>query len=78
MRIGRACSFPTERRDHDEADVGPILRRFLTRAPDFFDGLEGLTLFKKLVRRQVPERAVRPLLIIVKPPGFDDVWGLGE
>ena len=59
-------------------DVGPVLGRFLTRADDFFGDLFSLTLHDELMRRQVSERAVRAALIIVAPPGFDDVLGLGE
>ena len=36
-------------------DVGPVLRRSLTRADDFFDDLLSLTLYEKLIRGQVPE-----------------------
>jgi hypothetical protein len=39
-------------------DVGPVTRQFLTRADDFIDGVEGLTLCNKLARGQVPERAM--------------------
>lgn len=59
-------------------DVGPILRQCLTRAESFFDTLAFLTLCEKLVRGQVPERAMRAELIIVEPPGFDDNLCLGE
>jgi hypothetical protein len=37
------------------SDVGPVLRRFLTRAGDFFGDLLFLTLVEKLIRGQVPE-----------------------
>ena len=59
-------------------DVGPLTRQFLTGTDGFFDGPDDLTLCDKLVRRQVPERAVRAVHIIVEPPGFNDVLGLGE
>jgi hypothetical protein len=59
-------------------DVGPIPRQLLTRADDFFGDLFSLTLFNKLIRGQMAERAVRPMLMIVEPPGFDDVLGLGH
>jgi len=36
-------------------DVGPVLRRFLTRAEYFCDGRYGLTLVNELRRGQVPE-----------------------
>lgn len=36
-------------------DIGPILRRPLTRVDDYFGDLFSLTLFEKLVRDQVPE-----------------------
>ncbi len=36
-------------------DVGPVLRRFLTRADDFFDDPFFLTLADELVRREVAE-----------------------
>ena len=35
-------------------DVGPVLRRFLTRTDSFFVHFDYLTLFGKLVRGQVP------------------------
>ena len=38
-----------------EADVGPVLRRFLTRTDSFFGHIDYLTLRDKLVRGQVPE-----------------------
>ncbi len=53
------------------SDVGPILRRFLTRADDCFDDRLALTLCDELVRGQVPERAVRMALIVVHAPRFD-------
>src|SRR6267143_6999052 len=59
-------------------DVGPATRQFLTRADGFFGGPDHLTLCDKLVRGQVPERAVRAALIIVEPPRFDDGLCLGE
>ena len=59
-------------------DVGPVLRRFLTRADDFFDGRLSLTLCDELVRGQVPERAVWAVVIVIHPPGFDDGLRLGE
>jgi hypothetical protein len=59
-------------------DVGLVLRQLLTRAEDLFGGLFNLTLCDKLVRGQVPERAVRAVLIVVEPPGFYDVLGLGH
>lgn len=37
------------------SDVGPVVRRFLTRADDFFGDLLSLTLVEKLIRGQVPE-----------------------
>ena len=39
----------------DLVDVGPVLRRFLTRADDVFDDLLFLTLVEELIRGQVPE-----------------------
>ena len=39
----------------DTTDVGPVLRRFLTRADDVFGDLFNLTLCDKLIRGQVPE-----------------------
>jgi hypothetical protein len=60
------------------SEVGPVLRQLLTKAEDLFGGLFNLTLCDKLIRRQVAERAVRAALIIVEPPGFDEVLGLGE
>jgi hypothetical protein len=36
-------------------DVGPVLRQFLTRVGDLFDGLFHLTLAKKPIWGQVPE-----------------------
>ena len=36
-------------------DVGPVLRQFLTRADNRFDGLVHLTVSHKLIRGQVPE-----------------------
>ena len=60
------------------ADVGPVPRQFLTRTAGFFGGPDPLTLSNKLIRRQVAERAVRAALIIVEPPDFNDVLGLGE
>ncbi len=59
-------------------DVAPILRRFLTRADDYFDDRLSLTLCDELVRGQVPKRAVRPTLIVVHAPGFDEGLRLGE
>ena len=59
-------------------DVGPVLRRFLTRADDFFVDLFSLTLSNQLLRRQVAERAMRAALSIVEPPGFKDVLRLRE
>ena len=35
-------------------------------------------MFNKLIWGQVPKWAVRAALIIVEPPGFKDVLGLGE
>ena len=35
-------------------------------------------LFGKLLGREVPKRAVRPTLIVVHAPGFEDSLGLGE
>lgn len=37
------------------SDVGPVLRRFLTRAESFFDGRLSLTLCDELIRGQVPK-----------------------
>lgn len=45
---------------------------------DFFDALLSLTLFEKLVRGQVPDRAMGPTLIVIAPPGFDDGMCLGQ
>lgn len=45
-------------RDSERAgatDVGPILRRFLTRTDSFFGHVDGLTLCDKLIRGQVPK-----------------------
>ena len=60
------------------SDVGPVPRQCLTRIDDFFDSPDDLTLCKKLVGGQVPKRAVRPTLIVVHAPGFDDGLCLGE
>jgi len=60
------------------SDLSPVLRRFLTRADDFFDGRLSLTLCDELVRCQVPERAVWAVVIVIHPPGFDDSLRLGE
>ena len=50
-------------------DVGPISKRCLTRTDGFFGGPDHLTVCHELVRGgQVPERAMRPALIIVPPP----------
>ena len=38
MRLGETLSFIVTL-PNEQCDVGPVLRRFLTRAPDFFDGL---------------------------------------
>jgi hypothetical protein len=35
-------------------------------------------LFSKLIRRQVTELAVRAALIVVEPPGLDNVLNLGH
>ena len=59
-------------------DVGPGTRQSLTRAASFFDDLLSLTLFEKLVRGQVPERAMGPTLIVVAPPDFDDGLCFGQ
>ena len=53
-------------------DVAPFPRQILTGADDFFGGPNGLTLDDKLVRGQVPERAVRTAVIIINPPRFDN------
>jgi hypothetical protein len=53
-------------------DVDPFLRQILPGADDFFGGPNGLTLDYKLVRGQLPERAVRTAVIIIKPPRFDN------
>jgi len=58
--------------------VGPLSRQLLTRLEGFFDGLLSLTLFEKLIRGQVPERAMGATLVIVAPPGFDDGLGLNQ
>src|SRR5438552_3203515 len=60
------------------SDVGPIPRQFLARTDGFFGSPDHLTLSNKLIRRQVAERAVRAALIIVEPPDFNEVLGLGE
>jgi hypothetical protein len=60
------------------SDVGPVTRQGLTRTDDFFGDPNGLTLDDKLVRGQMAERAVRPAMIIVHPPGFDDGLGISE
>jgi len=39
----------------EKPDVGPIPRRFLTRAVDSFDAQFHLTLFNELIRSQVSE-----------------------
>ena len=59
-------------------DVGPVTRQSLTRADDLFGGPDPLTLCDELIRGQVPERAVRAALIIVEPPGFNDLLGFGH
>ena len=59
-------------------DVGHVPRRFLPSTDCICGGLDHLTVSSTFVRGQVPERAVRAALITVKPPGFDDVVGLGE
>ena len=59
-------------------DVAPVLRRFFTRAESFFDDRLSLTLCDELVRSQVPKRAVRPTLIVVHAPGFDEGLRLGQ
>jgi hypothetical protein len=60
-------------------DVGPVLRRFLTTADDFFDDLLSLTSVEKLIRGQVPECAVRAVMIVIHPPLFNDRFAsLGE
>jgi hypothetical protein len=52
-----------ERPEYRLRDVGPVPRRFLTRADGFFDGLAHLTLSNKLIRRQVAERVVQAALL---------------
>ena len=49
----------------ESSDVGSVLRQFLARKSDFFDGPHSLTLGDKLVRCQVPERAVWPARIVL-------------
>lgn len=53
------CKLPPTVDSHQENflahDVGPVLRRSLTRADDFFDDRLALTLCDKLIRGQVPE-----------------------
>ena len=73
-----STGHPTDRLAVLEPDLGPVMRQFLTRTHRFFGGPDHLTLSNKLIRRQVAERAVRAALIIVEPPGFNDVLGLGE
>ena len=78
----RSVSSPQSETVHKENiladDVGPVLRRFFTRADDFFVDLFSLTLSNPLLRRQVAERATRATLSIVEPPGFKDVLRLRE
>lgn len=45
----------TSKRRQIPGDLGPVLRRFLTRTDGFFGGLDHLTLSNKLIRRQVAE-----------------------
>jgi hypothetical protein len=59
-------------------DVGPIPRHLLTRAGRFFDTHADLTLLDKLLRGQVPERAMRPTLVVIPAPGFDDDLCVGQ
>ncbi len=49
------CQRDTVREEFLTSDVGPVLRRFLTRADDFFDDPFFLTLADELARRQVVE-----------------------
>ena len=44
----------------------------------FFSDPNCLTLDDKLVRGQMAERAVRPAMIIVHTPGFNDGLGISE
>lgn len=60
------------------SDVGPIPRQFLTGVEHFFGAHADLTLLNKLLRGQVPEGAVRPALIVIGPPQFDDQLGLRQ
>src|SRR5947209_17016495 len=48
-----------------------MTRQFSTRNGDGFGWPHSLTLGHELVRRQVTERAVWPMLIVVQAPRFD-------